>query len=97
MVAADGDNEFSIFCVIVYLLTDFLGDCAGEFGAFHAAVVWVVRGQQLGVVVDCAVEVNLHFQIFLELLDEASLNQGLRSGINTGFGLCISRQLAVLR
>ena len=83
VVAAEGQDELSRLCVVVDLFADFLCNGASKFRPLHAAVVGVVGWQHLRVVVYLAVEGDLEVQVFLELLDQAGLDQRHGSSINT--------------
>ena len=44
VVAAERQHELAVAGVLVHLVADFARHSAGELGALHAAVVWVVGG-----------------------------------------------------
>ena len=87
VIAAQSQYQAAVLCVLVNLVGKLLGDNADCEWVFHIAVVWVGRGHEAGVVVDCVIVVESVAQVLFQLDKEAGGDEGGGRGVHAWFAL----------
>lgn len=87
VVAAESEGEAAGDGLFVGLLGDGLVDSRDSAGVLHAAVVLIVGNSELLVVLHLGVAVQLVAKLRVDLAEEAGLDEGLGTVVDTGLGL----------
>ena len=76
-----------MLCVVVDLARKLLGNSADCEWVLHVAIVWVGRGDETGIVVDCIIVIQGVAQVLFQLCKKTGGYEGGGRGIHAWFAL----------
>ena len=95
VITAQSQDEPTLGCMLVDLLTELFVDCATRPRRLHFAMVFVLLGDDVSIVMHLSIEADVELEVVFQLVEQTCFNEGHWCSIDTRFSLQMATTISV--